>query len=233
MLQYRVAAAERLNYPKKEGVLHMFKRLLTATALALCACGASPVVRVGEGKIPKIEGDKTFSLGTLVCGMPISDGNYTVTTRDVNGGADCEYSFDQLVEVVRASDYQQIPDLMGAGNLVQAVEIKVETLSFSDASNNMPIDYNDAARVKSLALNVEGQQVADKATLSKLPATVPLSGTALTNIKTKVDARQPASVHATAILVVAKMPPLPAQLKVVYKAQPTLVLGTGSVNLGQ
>jgi len=211
----------------------MFQRLLWAGAALLMACGASPEVRVGEGKIPKIEGDRTFSVGTLVCGMPITDGNYTVTTKDVNGGADCEYAFDQVVEVVRASDYQQIPDLQGAGNLVQKIEIKVETLAFSDAMNDMPLDYNDSSRVKSLALNVEGQQVADKSTLSTLPATVTLSGAALNTIKVKVDARQPASVHATAVLTVAKMPPLPAQLKVVYKAQPTLVLGTGTVNLGQ
>ncbi len=210
----------------------MFKRLSAACVALLLACGASPEVRVGEGKIPKVSGNKTFSIGTHVCGDPIAADGYTVTSKEVNSGADCEYSFDQVVEVIRQSDYDTIGDLKLSSNLVQAIEFKVETLSFTDpAKNNMPLDYN--GYVKTLSLRVEGQEVADKSKLAMLPITVKLTGSALSTIKVKVDARQPASVHVTAVLVVPKSPPLPAELNVTYSAQPTLVLGTGTVNLGQ
>ncbi|MBL8953759.1 MAG: hypothetical protein JNK82_23490 [Myxococcaceae bacterium] len=208
----------------------MLKRLSAASVAVLCACGPAEV-RVGEGKIPKIEGDQTFTLGQYTCGNPITAQGYTVSTRSINGDADCEFTFDQLVEVIRAADYQNIPDLQGASNLVQKVELRVEALAFVDASNNMPLDYN--GYVKTLALNVDGQQVADKSTLASLPTTVALTGAALTNIKTRVDARQPASVHATAIMVVPKSPAPPPELKVTYKAQPTVVLGPGNVSLPQ
>jgi hypothetical protein len=38
-------------------------------------------------------------------------------------------------------------------------------------------------------------------------------------------------VHVTAVLVVPQTPKPPSQLKVDYDAQPTLVLGTGSIQL--
>ena len=52
-------------------------------------------------------------------------------------------------------------------------------------------------------------------------------------LKAKVDARQPASVHTTSVVVIPSSPPPPKQLKIDYDAQPTLVLGPGKVNLPQ
>lgn len=202
----------------------MFRR--SALLLSLCACSAAEV-RIGEGKIPSITGSDSVTLGSYTCGQPIADDTYTVTT--VDRGADCEFNFDQNVTVISAADYQNIPDLQGSTNLVQAVEITVKTFKFSDASNNMALNLD--TYVKSVVLKVDGEQVATKATLAKLPATVTLSGTALTNIKAKVDVRQPATVRATATMVVPKMPAPPAQLKVEYDAQPTLVLGAGGIKL--
>ena len=195
--------------------------------LALCGCTAAEV-RIGEGKIPSIKGSDTINIGTYTCGQPISDDTYTVTTTDK--GSDCEFSFDQDVTIITADDYKDIPDLQGSTNLVQAVEITVKTLKFSDGANGATLDLD--TYVKSVTLKVDGQQVATKETLASLPKTIRLEGTALTNIKSKVDARQPASVRATATMLVPKSPAPPAQLKVEYDAQPTLVLGTGNINLG-
>lgn len=203
------------------------RRAALLPLLALCACTAAEV-RIGEGKIPSINGSDTITLGTYTCGQTLSSNEYTVTTTD--RGADCEFNFDQDVTIISQADYQNIPDLQGSTNLVQAVEITVKTLKFADASNNMSLDLN--GYVKTVVLKIDGQQVATKDTLSKLPTTVRLEGAALTNIKSKVDARQPATVKATATMVVPKMPAPPNQLKVEYDAQPTLVLGTGNINLG-
>lgn len=206
----------------------MFDRRSALLLLALCAACAAPEVRIGEGKIPSITGSDTITLGTYTCGQTLSSNEYTVTTTD--RGSDCEFNFDQDVTIISQADYQNIPDLQGSTNLVQAVEINVKTLKFADASNDMSLDLN--GYVKTVVLKIDGQQVATKDTLSKLPATVRLEGAALTNIKAKVDARQPATVKATATMVVPKSPAPPNQLKVEYDAQPTLVLGTGNINLG-
>lgn len=205
----------------------MFERRSALALLVFCACTAAEV-RIGEGKIPSITGSDTITIGTYTCGQTFTSNEYTVTTTD--RGADCEFNFDQDVTIISQTDYQNIPDLQGSTNLVQAVEITVKTLKFSDGANNMTLDLN--GYVKTVVLKIDGQQVATKDTLSKLPVTVRLEGTALNNIKAKVDARQPASVHATATMVVPKTPAPPNQLKVEYDAQPTLVLGAGKINLG-
>src|SRR2546421_372133 len=71
----------------------------------------------------------------------------------------------------------------------------------------------------------EAKKLAEKPTLPNLPATVRLEGATLTNLKAAIDARIPASVHATATLLVPMSPAPPASLKVIYDAQPTIVLG--------
>lgn len=207
----------------------MFKRLSGLGVLALCACGTAGEVRVGADQgIPAIKGNTEFTLGNYTCGQPIAAQGYTVTTTVK--GTDCEFSFDQVVEVIRDSDYKNIPDLMGSSNLVQAIELEVKQLKFSDAATGTALSFD--TYVKSAALKIDGQQVADKSTLATLPTTVRLEGAALTNIKSKVDARLPASVHATAIMLVPSTPKPPDRLKVDYDAQPTLILGAGKINLG-
>jgi hypothetical protein len=215
-----------------EGVFHMFNRLtVLVSATALCACnGGGAEVRVGAAQgIPSIKGSQEFSIANYTCGMPITQQGYTVTTTVV--GSSCEFDFDQVVTIIKDTDYQKIPDLKGSSNLLQSVEIQVNTLAFTDAATGTALDYNNY--VQDASLKIDGNQVATKADLAKLPATITLTGAAIANIKTAVDARQPASVHATAVMVVPMSPKPPDRLKVDYDAQPTLVLGTGSINLGK
>jgi hypothetical protein len=203
----------------------MIRTSLITLALALCACGPLEV-RIDETKgIPAVQGTTTVDLSTYTCGSPITAGDYTITTKVVTGG--CELSFDKDVEVVKASDYTSIPELKGASNLVQRVELDVKQLAFTDATTNTPLDLS--TRITSATLVVNGQVLADKAKLASLPAVVTLSGDALTAIKAKIDARQPASVRVTVDLVVPTTPAPPSKLKIDYDAQPAIIVGTGKL----
>jgi hypothetical protein len=205
----------------------MTNRILLACT-ALCACSA-PAVRVGASDgIPPIQGSSNFSLDTFSCGQTITtqDG-YTVTSTVVSGSTDCQISFDNDVQLLKPSDYQNIPELKGASNLVQGVELQVNKLAFTDTTTNMMLDLN--TQVKSATLSVNGQQVADKSVLASLPTTVDLSGAALTQLKTAVDARTALTVHVTSVIVVTQ--PIPKQLKVDYDAQPTIIVGAGQITL--
>lgn len=199
---------------------------LTAPLTCLCllaACGPAEV-RLDETRgIPPVKGTTEVQLDTFTCGQPITASDVTVTTKVVTGG--CELSFDKDVEVVKASDYQTIPDLKGATNLVQRVELVVKKLAFVDAATNQPLDM--ATRITSASFAINGQVVADKAALTTLPRTVQLSGDALAQIKAKVDARQPASVRARCVMVIPTTPAPPARLRVDYEAQPAIILGVG------
>lgn len=204
--------------------------ILRTTALAmlvLVATACGPVeYRLDETKgIPPVTGSTEVQLGgSFTCGQPITSGQYMVTTKVVTGG--CELSFDQDVEVLKASDYSNIPDLQGASNLLQRVELTVKKLSFADGTG-AALDLQ--TRITSATLSVNGQVVADKATLSKLPAVVSLQGDALATVKAKVDARQPASVRARCVVVLPDMPAPPDKLKIDYDAQPAIILGPGKI----
>src|SRR4051794_37911702 len=107
-------------------------RAALAACLALCAC-SPPEIRVGASQgVPAIKGSSQFNLGTFNCGDPIQSGDgYTVTTMVT--GSDCTLSFNNDVQVLKPSDYANIPDLKQASNLVQAVELQVNKLAFADA----------------------------------------------------------------------------------------------------
>jgi len=198
-----------------------------AGVLVVLGLGCGPVeVRLDETKgIPAVKGSTEVNMPALTCGMPITSGDYTITTRVVTGG--CELSFHQDVQVLKASDYQSIPDLQGASRLVQRVELQINKLAFADAATGQTIDAS--TRITSATLSVNGQQVADKSILSALPKTVTLAGDALTTVKAAVDARQPASVHADCVVVVPDSPKPPDRLKIDYDAQPAIILGPGKV----
>src|SRR4051794_213285 len=185
-------------------------RAALAACLALCAC-SPPEIRVGASQgVPAIKGSSQFNLGTFNCGDPIQAGDgYTVTTMVT--GSDCTLSFNNDVQVLKTSDYANIPDLKVTSSLLQSVDLVVTKLAFTDAATGTSLDFD--RYVKTATLSVDGQQVADKATLAHLPTTVSLTGTALTQVKTAVDARQPCSVHVTSVLVVPQMPKPPSQLK--------------------
>lgn len=204
------------------------KRLLTVvTALLMAACG--PVeVRIDETKgLPPVKGSTEVTLGSFTCGQPVSAGEKMVQTRVVAGG--CEFTFDDSIEVLRQQDYEAIPELKGATNLVQRVELTIKALSLTDASSGAALDL--ATRVTSATLSVNGQAVADKAALSVLPRVVRLEGDALTALKGKIDARQPASVSARAVVVLPDTPAPPAKLGVAYDTQPAIIIGPGEVKL--
>lgn len=204
----------------------MTRRSAAVVVLALAACG--PVeVRIDETKgVPAVKGQTEVSLSAYTCGQPIAAGDKTVATRVVPGG--CEFTFDDTIEVLQASDYQDIPELKTASNLVQRVELTIKKLAFTDGAG-ATLDL--ATRVTSVTMSVNGQQVADKAALTHLPSVVTLQGAALTALKAKVDARQAASVAVKSVAVLPDTPAPPAKLTIDYEAQPALIIGPGEVKI--
>lgn len=204
----------------------MRQHVLVAMALVVMACGQAAEVRIDETKgIPPVKGTTDVQLGTFTCGQPITSGDVTVQTKTVSGG--CELSFDRDVPVLRAEDYSNIPDLKVATSLVQRVELSVNKLTLTDGS--AALDLN--TRVTSATLQINGQLVAEKATLTSLPKTVTLSGTALEQLKARIDARQPASVATRVVVVLPSMPPPPSRLVIDYDAQPAVILGVKAPTL--
>ena len=203
----------------------MTRRLAVLVTLALAACGPAEI-RIDETKgVPSVKGQTEINLGTYTCGQPIAAGTKTVATRVVSGG--CEFTFDDTLEVLKAADYQNIPELKGAANLVQRVEMSINTLTFTDGTSGAVLDLS--TRVTSVTLAVNGQQVADKSALTHLPTVVALSGDALTALKAKVDARQPASVAVKVVAVLPDTPAPPTKLKLDYDAQPAIIIGPGKI----
>ncbi len=204
------------------------RRSLMAAVLALAGCG--PVeVRIDETKgLPSVKGQTEVTISTgFTCGQSLPAGDKMVSTRVVAGG--CEFTFDDTLEVLKASDYQQIGELKVASNLVQRVELSIQKLDLLDAATGAKLDL--ATRVTSVVLSVNGQQVADKAALGSLPTVVKLEGAALTPIKAKVDQRLPVSVAVKCVAVLPDSPKPPEKLKVDYEAQPAIILGPGEVKI--
>lgn len=200
---------------------------LLSSALLLSACGlfgGTNDLRIDESDgVPNVEGNQTVNVpANFMCGTPITDNGVTVTTRVVSGG--CEFKLDQDVQVLTAADYSQYADLTAIGTrLVKAVEMNVITLEFTDATSGQKLDLQ--TRVSSATLSINGQEVADKAALSSLPLVVQLTGNALTPIKSKIEAKQPVSVHATAVVVLPNTPAPPAKLGIKYLAKAAIILG--------
>ncbi|MFT3713850.1 MAG: hypothetical protein QM817_39830 [Archangium sp.] len=202
------------------------RHLLIAVAVVIAGCG--PVeIRIDETKgVPSLKGTTEVSIATnFTCGQSLPAGDKMVTTRVVTGG--CEFTFDDSIEVLKPSDYEGIPELKTASNLVQRVELSVNKLDFVDGTSGAKLDLQ--TRVTSAVLSVNGQQVADKAALARLPLVVKLEGAALTALKSKVDARQTASVGVKAVAVLPDTPAPPAKLKIDYDAQPAIIIGPGSL----
>lgn len=194
----------------------MKRTLVWAAALALTAC--LPEVRVGakEG-LPPIRGSTSVSTEAFVCGEPIG----TATTRKVTGG--CELSFVEDVQVLDEPDYAQISDLTGFSGLIEAVELQLTHFALVDTDAGAPLDT--ATRISAATVSVNGQALADKATLVALPQTLRLTGPELQPLKDAVFQRQPASLRVGAVVVLPDEPPLPKGLRLEYEAQPTIVMG--------
>lgn len=205
----------------------MARRFSVLMAFGLVACG--PVeLRIDETKgVPAVKGQTEISLASFTCGQPIATGTKSVATRVVPGG--CEFTFDDNVDVLAPSDYSSIPELKTASNLVQRIELSVKKLAFVDGDTGATLDLN--TRITTVVLSVNGQQVADKAALARLPFVVKLEGAALTALKAKIDARQTASVAVKAVAVIPDTPAPPAKLKLDYETQPAIILGPGEVKI--
>ncbi len=204
----------------------MKTRIAVLMTLAVTACG--PVeVRIDETQgVPSVKGSSEITINTtFVCGTALPAGGKMVATRAVTGG--CEFTFDDTIEVFKASDYESIGELKSASNLVQRVELSINKLAFIDATTGAKLDLS--TRVTSVVLSVNGQQVATKSTLATLPVIVKLEGAALTPLKAKIDARQPASVAVKVVAVLPDMPRPPERLKIDYDAQPAIILGPGKI----
>lgn len=201
-------------------------RSAVLVVLALSACGPAEI-RIDETKgVPSVKGDTEISISAnFTCGQPIPAGDKMVATRVVTGG--CEFTFDDTLQVLSASDYELIGDLKVTSNLVQRVELTIKKLAFVDGATGSALDLN--TRVTSVVLTVNGQKVADKAAIASLPAVVSLEGAALTALKAKIDARQPASVAVKAVAVLPDMPRPPERLKIDYEAQPAIIIGPGKI----
>ncbi len=198
--------------------------LLGVFAVSASSCGPAEI-RIDQTKgVPNVAGSTEISLASYTCGQPIAAGSDTVQTRAVTGG--CELSYDRDVPVLKASDYQSIPELKGVANLVQRIELTISKLTFKDG-NDAPLDLN--TQITSAVLSINGQAVADKAVLGSLPKTISLQGEALTSMKTAVDARQPATVRVRVVVGVPTSPAPPAKLKIDYDAQPAVILGPGKI----
>lgn len=203
------------------------RRAVLTSLLLLSACGLfGPASdnRIDEADgVPNISGNETVDIPTnFTCGTPITSNGITVTTRAVSGG--CEFTLDQDVQVLKSSDYQQYSELTTIGSkLVKAVEINILTLDLTDASTGQKLDLQ--TRVTSATLSINGQQVAEKAQLANLPFVATLEGNALAPIKSKVEAKQPVSVRASAVVVLPNTPAPPAKLGIKYDAKPAIILG--------
>lgn len=206
----------------------MARRSAIAATVFLAVSGCGPVeVRIDETKgVPSVKGQTEVTISTtFTCGSSLPAGGKMVATRAVAGG--CEFTFDDTIEVLKASDYQEIGELKVASNLVQRIELSINKLAFVDAATGTALDLS--TRITSVVLSVNGQQVADKAAISTLPAVVKLEGDALTALKVKIDARQAASVAVKAVAVLPDMPRPPERLKIDYDAQPAIIMGPGKV----
>jgi hypothetical protein len=202
----------------------------TAVLAAVGLVGCGPVeLRIDETRgVPTLKGTTSVTIdASFTCGADLPAGGKTVHTRAVTGG--CEFSFDDTVQVLSASDYQSIGELKTAANLVQRVELDIKQLDFVDGTSGAKLDL--ATRVTSATLSVNGQQVADKATLAALPAVVTLSGDALAAVKQKVDARAPVAVDVKAVAVLPTTPAPPQKLDITYDAQPAIIIGPGTIKL--
>ena len=197
------------------------RQRLAVLGFVICA-GCLPDIRVGpkEG-IKPVDGKIDFSFENFECGTPIPVDGFEAVTSKVAGG--CQIELQRDVTVVSSSDYERVNDLNGAGNLIKAVELKINKLAFTDTDAGKQVDL--ATRITDVQLTVNGQRVADKAALLRLPRTVLLTGAALDQVKEQLDSKKPVTIRVAALLTVPLDPPPPKRLHVEFQAQPTLVIG--------
>lgn len=196
-------------------------RLSFVVLAALLSCGPAEIKVGARSGIPAITGSTTITLDTFVCGEPISSGGETVQTKVVPEG--CELTYSRTTPLMQPGDYDNIPEFRGASKIVKRVELTVSRLTFVDGTTGATLDL--ATRIVSASFSVNGQQLADKSSLSSLPKVIVLEGAALNEVKSAVEARRAASVQVKVVVVIPQTPAPPASLTVDYDAQPAIILG--------
>ncbi len=197
----------------------MFRLSLAVSVVVLFGC--APEIRMGaEAGVPPLVGSTEFSLPNFVCGQTITFDGIAVPTKKVTGG--CEISLDRTLQLLSVEEYGMLGELKGAANLLTTVELDVRALDFIDSKTGSKLDPNVQLRATTVSIN--GQQVADRELLSKLPAQIRLEGKALDPLRLQMEAQKPVSIRLTAVVTLTDSPKPPERMRVVFDAQPTFVL---------
>lgn len=201
--------------------------MFAAMTLVACGAGGGPEFTLSDGEgIKPIEGsvEVTIDTSTFHCGDTLPAGSKSVTTRVVTGG--CEFSFDDSVEILKASDFASIKGLKESASLVKRVELDVERLDLLDVTTAPGTKLDVATRVTSVNLTVSGQVVIpDKAALTNLPLTVPLQGEPLERVKSAIKSQSAVAMPVKGVAVLPDEPAVPGKLRIEYRVVPAVVMG--------
>jgi hypothetical protein len=202
-----------------------FRSLLAFSFVApsiLAGCGVRPDGTLGaDDGIPSVAGSTTITIPpNYMCGTPISDpeAGYEVTSSGTQDS--CTFVFHKDVVVLAAADYAGQPEIQGA-QFIRRVDFQVSQLAVTDGTG--------AALSTDALLDLDGRAfdvtIFTEADLSIAPPfTKSVEGPAVdalkSQIKAKADVIAPVDVTVVVALVSA-----PAQIGLVFEAQPELVLG--------
>ena len=203
----------------------MSSRLLRSLMFALplvAACGLVPDVRLGaDAGIPAIAGSTTVDIPKdYKCGDPITDpaGKYKVTS---SGTAEkCTFAFKQDVVAVKASDYDNNPQLEGA-RVVNAIDLEVSKFAITDpATGKQPEGLLD------LVGQAFDETILTKEDLTQTPPfTKTIDGPAVEALKSQVESKKDIVIPVNVQVVVNLSPAPPAKLHLDFEAQPVLSIG--------
>jgi hypothetical protein len=203
--------------------VNMTRPVLMCAVLALSGCGLLEVHIDETRGVKPLSGTTTVDLPTsAVCTGTFTSNNVTVVATQVTGG--CQFTIDESLEVLKPSDYASISELSIVTNLLKRVELTIKTLAFTDVTTPPGVALDLTTQVDSATFTVNGQQIADRSTLTGLPKTVVLSGAALDPVKSAFNARHSIEVHVV-VVVVIKDGHRPSKLKIDFAAQPDFILG--------
>jgi len=203
-----------------------FRSLLAFSFVApsiLAGCGVLPDVTLGaDDGIPQVSGSTTISIpANYQCGTPITDpeAEYTVTSSGTQDS--CTFVFHKDLLVLAAADYANQPEIQGA-QFIRRVDFQVSQLAVTDGTG--------AALSTDALLDLDGQafgvSIFTEADLSLAPPfTKSVEGPAVDALKSQIQAKQDVIAPIDVTVVVALTPAPPAEVGLVFEAQPELILG--------
>lgn len=181
-----------------------------------------PDITLGKDEgIPPVSGSTTIAVPqNYKCGDPITDPNakYQVTS---SGSEDaCTFTFKQDVTALKAKDYSDRPELVGA-QAINGVNIDVTKFAIVDPGTGM-----QPPGLQSVTGKAFGETILTKDDLAKKPPyTKEIEGPAIDALKDKVSNKQDIVIPIEVVVAVALTPTPPAQLQLDFDAQPNLVIG--------